>query len=77
MIITSARRCAHWNKRVGGSPRSQHLTGNAVDVHMRAADIAAFVALAEKFGFHGIGTGLTFVHIDARPAPGARWTYGV
>jgi uncharacterized protein YcbK (DUF882 family) len=76
MIITSGRRCAAWNKRVGGSPKSQHLYGNACDVHLPAPMIPDFVLLAEKYGFLGIGTGPTFVHIDARQQR-ARWTYGI
>lgn len=76
MIITSARRCSAWNKKCGGSPKSQHLIGNAVDVHLTAAMIPDFVLLAEKFGFLGIGVGPTFVHIDAR-SQRARWTYGI
>lgn len=76
MLLTSARRCAEWNKRVGGSPRSQHLSGNAVDVYLPKAEIDDFVVLAEKYGFGGIGVGQNFVHIDARTKR-SRWSYGV
>lgn len=76
MILTSGRRCSTWNARVGGSAKSQHLEGNAVDVYMPAVMIPEFVQLAEKHGFGGIGTGSTFVHIDDRGS-NARWTYGL
>lgn len=32
--ITSGYRCAELNRRVGGVPRSQHLDGNAADIHI-------------------------------------------
>ena len=32
IVITSACRCAKHNKKVGGSPKSQHMLGNALDM---------------------------------------------
>lgn len=75
LIVTSAARCAFWNKTVGGAEHSQHLLGKAADILMPdVKDIPRFVALAEKVGFGGIGIGLTFVHVDGR-SEHARWTY--
>lgn len=75
LVITSAARCSYWNDRINGSEKSQHLLGKAADILMpNAGDIPRFVALAEKTGFGGIGTGLTFVHVDGR-AGHFRWTY--
>jgi hypothetical protein len=34
------------------------------------------IAIAKKHGFHGIGRGRNFVHLDMRPTP-AEWTYPV
>jgi zinc D-Ala-D-Ala carboxypeptidase len=33
IIISSGYRCPEVNKRVGGQPRSQHLKGQAADIH--------------------------------------------
>lgn len=72
---TSAARCRFWNDKAGGSPSSQHLLGNAADFNFASAeDAARFGAMAEKFGFAGIGLGRRLVHIDDREKL-ARWTY--
>lgn len=72
---TSGSRCAYWNEKQGGAVKSQHLKGNAVDFYFRnLKDMEKFVALAEKFGFMGIGFGRGIVHLDCRKFP-ARWTY--
>lgn len=75
LIPTSGARCAHWNTKKGGSPKSQHLVGNAADFWFEhPSDVEAFVYLAEKHGFTGIGVGDNLVHIDCRKGF-ARWTY--
>ena len=75
MLVSSGARCATWNAIIHGAAQSQHLLGKAADiVFPDARDIPKFVALAEKLGFGGIGTGLTFVHLDSRDGH-ARWTY--
>lgn len=75
LIITSGARCSHWNTKVGGAVGSKHLEGIAADILMPdVKDIPAFVAMAEKFGFGGIGIAMQFVHLDTRPGH-ARWTY--
>jgi uncharacterized protein YcbK (DUF882 family) len=72
---TSARRCKARNAQVGGAPFSQHLHGNACDfVFSCPSEAMHFAAVAEKFGFNGIGLGTTLVHIDDR-GQRARWTY--
>lgn len=35
VVIISGCRCSEHNARVGGSPRSQHMTGRAADIHVR------------------------------------------
>ena len=35
IIVNSCYRCVDHNKAVGGSPRSRHLQGNAVDIHIK------------------------------------------
>lgn len=73
---TSARRCRYYNDKLkGSSPSSEHMQGNACDFWFESpSDTMAFVAMAEKFGFAGIGHGKHLVHIDNREHT-ARWTY--
>ncbi len=35
IIVNSCCRCANHNKNIGGSPKSRHLHGNAVDLHIK------------------------------------------
>lgn len=71
--IISGYRSPSTNAAVGGAPRSRHLAGDAVDI----PEGYATVAQAEKAGFVGIGRrGQWAVHVDMRPGPAARWTYG-
>ena len=72
---TSGSRCIAWNLKVGGTPRSMHLVGRAVDFYFQhASDTLAFVEIAEKLGFGGIGAGEHKVHVDNREN-WARWEY--
>ena len=73
--ITSGARCKLHNFKIGGAEHSQHLLSNAVDLNFQdAAESLEFSALAEKFGFNGIGLGVRLVHIDDREKV-ARWNY--
>jgi uncharacterized protein YcbK (DUF882 family) len=75
LIVTSAARCKAHNARVGGSPNSQHVLGNAADLYVTSEyEAGHLAALAEKLGFHGIGVSDSFVHVDLGPE-GRRWTY--
>jgi uncharacterized protein YcbK (DUF882 family) len=65
--ISSAYRCPAHNAKVGGSPRSQHLLGRAVDIPVQAsADAYELVRNAMLSGFAGIGVYKTFIHLDVR-----------
>lgn len=73
--INSAYRTSEHNAAVGGSPKSQHLKGNAVDISMRnmkGITVDEFANIAERIGFDGIGKYHTFVHLDVRGYR-ARW----
>ncbi len=79
LIITSGFRCADHNKRSGGSTRSQHLVGKAVDISIKDWPIAeayrllSFALKESKingFGFHEL-----FIHIDCRDTPRTSWLY--
>ncbi|MEW6233834.1 MAG: D-Ala-D-Ala carboxypeptidase family metallohydrolase [Candidatus Omnitrophota bacterium] len=74
--INSGRRCEKQNKKVGGSPNSQHLTGKAADIWMENVtpqEIARQAAEIEAFRKGGIGVYPSFVHLDVRPNGPARW----
>lgn len=69
--ISSAYRCAKWNKQVGGVSRSYHLTGQAADIKVEDTPPAQVAKYAESIGVLGIGLYDSdkdghFVHIDTR-----------
>lgn len=72
--IDSAYRCRSRNAFVGGSSRSQHLTGMAVDIRINGVDPADVYAYADTLigDKGGVGDYDTFTHIDARGYK-ARW----
>ena len=75
LIVTSGRRCRLRNTQENGAEHSQHLFGNASDFRfIDASESQRFALLAEKFGFNGIGLGVTLVHIDNREKR-AHWSY--
>ena len=74
MIITSARRCAKHNARVGGVDNSRHLRGTAADV-TTSGDIVVFYNFIIKLyksgkipdlGYIQLYKNKKFVHIDVR-----------
>lgn len=83
ITITSAYRTPAHNRRQGGSPRSQHLEGRALDLQPPAGmTVGQFLRVIEQLAtlpecrIRGIGKYRTFVHVDLRPAPTvARWTW--
>ncbi len=77
MIITSAWRCEKHNTGIKGEKDSQHLFGNAVDVHcVDSAERFLLVRLAYQVGFRGFGIDGAFVHIDFRSGLERMWVYG-
>ena len=72
IIINSGFRTEEWNKKVGGSPRSQHLQGKAVDIMVYGMKPTELAKYAEEIGFDGIGTYKNFIHVDVRGYK-ARW----
>ena len=73
----SGYRTATRNREVGGGANSAHLLGRAADISTvgwSKADRSAFVDLARKIGFTGIGMGKTYIHIDNMPRIAA-WRY--
>ena len=71
LIINSAYRTVSYNKRVGGSPKSQHLLGKALDIQApKNMSAALFFEILkerhEEFGIRGLGKYKTFCHCDIR-----------
>lgn len=68
IIVLSGTRCPKHNKEVGGAKNSQHMLGNAADIHMKRVspkDIATFAKTLMP-GWGGIKAYPTFTHIDIR-----------
>lgn len=72
---SSAYRCDNHNEAVGGSVRSQHPKGRAIDLPVHDPK-ALYDFLCEKYpDKYGFGLYDTFVHIDTRSGKMVRW-YG-
>lgn len=74
-IINSAYRSVEYELSKKRTGKSMHTLGRAVDIKCvdagtRFRIISALVAA----GFHGIGVGGTFIHVDDRDTP-LLWTY--
>lgn len=71
LTITSGYRSPEYNSKVGGSKKSQHMLGNAVDVvqtGLTTAERQKFIQEAINAGFTAIGIYNSFTHIDIRGA---------
>ena len=71
LIINSAYRTIEYNKKIGGSPKSQHLSGRALDIQLpKNISATLFFDLLKtrhkEFGIRGLGLYKTFVHCDIR-----------
>lgn len=64
ILINSGYRTLEYNKKVGGSPKSQHMEGKAVDIRVNEMTPEQVAKIAEQVGFRGIGIYKTFVHVD-------------
>lgn len=74
IYVTSGYRCPKHNTECGGKPRSQHMLGNAADIHSKTLSPKELAAIIDrKFKPPGMGVYATFVHVDVRPGPHARW----
>ena len=74
VTINSGYRTAEYNKKIGGVKNSQHTKGTAADIKVSgipAREVQKY--LKHKYpDKYGIGSYLTFTHIDVR-AKKARW----
>lgn len=77
-VITSSIRCKAHNDAVGGSDRSAHLTGHAVDISAKTgAQKRAILKAAMTWGAPRLGVAKDFIHIDTAPylVQNVVWTY--
>ena len=76
VTITSGVRCAIHNKSVGGSIKSQHLLGRALDIQVKGVPTSRVYNYLNKKYPTSLGLGLYdtlgFVHVDTRDGH-ARW----
>lgn len=74
VTINSAYRTAAHNKKVGGSPTSQHLYGMAADIVVAGVDPYDVASYAEQLlpDTGGIGRYKGFTHVDVRKTK-SRW----
>lgn len=79
IIITSGYRCPAHNKKIGGSPKSQHLLGKAADIVIKGLSVKQMYQVLVPFHkkyFAGLGIypEQGFIHIDTRDEP-TIWVY--
>lgn len=78
MVITSGFRTVEHNKKVGGSRQSSHLLGYAADIAVPNSQRRFLLveALLDA-GFHRLGLGPDFVHVDLDPnkPSNSLWVY--
>jgi uncharacterized protein YcbK (DUF882 family) len=77
VIVLSGYRSPEYNKRVGGTPRSQHLLGKAADIVVPGLTPSQVQKICEELQNEGIVGGLGrypgFTHVDWGPK--RSWTY--
>lgn len=73
VMISSGARCAKYNKKIGGSLKSQHLIGRAADIAVKDTDPKDVQLFADTIlPNSGVGSYDLFTHIDTRTGR-ARW----
>lgn len=74
--INSAYRTPSYNKKIGGSPKSQHMNGSAADIVVKGVKPDEVYNYCDKTftKWGGVGRYGTFVHIDCRWQV-TRWDY--
>lgn len=66
ITIISGYRSPAYNKKINGSPKSQHILGRAIDIKVSSMSTEEVAKVAIKLGFKGIGIYDTFTHLDIR-----------
>lgn len=74
-VINSAYRPVTWEKAKDRSGNSMHCLGRAVDISCKdSATRYRILSAVIQAGFHGIGIGKTYIHVDDR-GNGLVWLY--
>lgn len=68
--ITSGYRCELLNNAIGGKPNSQHLTGQAADIHIADREVAM-----KMYRFVTEETDFDQLLFEHRKSDGARWLH--
>ena len=64
MVVTSGYRCRKHNQEVGGTPSSEHLTGEGADVSCtNSHDRYKLIDACLSIGINRIGIASNFIHI--------------
>lgn len=78
ITIVSGYRCPQHNRKVRGSPKSDHLRGEAVDIRVydkNSSELYRLRELSFKLEFNGIGIGKNHFHIGIRSNKTSSWNY--
>ena len=70
VIVTSGYRTPRYNKKIGGSRKSSHTEGYALDLSFKSSkySVKEICCMAQDLGIHGIGyISSTAIHIDMKP----------
>jgi uncharacterized protein YcbK (DUF882 family) len=73
ITVISQYRCVARNKKIGGAPKSRHISGRAADIVVEGMSPEEVAKAADKL-FRGIGIYSSFTHLDIRKSVfKARW----
>jgi hypothetical protein len=75
--ISSGYRCEKQNKKIGGSPKSNHVTGKAIDV-VRTSELEKFIlANLETLDIYieDLASTPTWIHIQITPPKSGKRTF--
>jgi uncharacterized protein YcbK (DUF882 family) len=77
VVITSALRCAEYNKAIGGKPDSAHVKGLALDIYCPTSRERFELYDRLRPLFNRIGIGKDFIHVDAdeSKSQNVMWVY--
>ena len=77
LTVSSGYRCITHNRKEGGSSKSQHIYGNAVDLYIpygfTAEKVKDLAVKINVFKMGGIGLYSSWIHLDIRTNGPARW----
>jgi len=73
LLINSWFRSSYWNKRVGGVPKSQHLTCNAADFTISGVSNGVVRNYVLSLPYGGVGITPHYIHFDLGPK--RSWKY--